>query len=288
METLYKELHISRQAIWKHQKATNAKKESESAIIQDVKCWRKKHPSMGSRQLFHSMKNDGCDLKIGINKFENLLKKNNLTIGKVRSKKPKTSDGKGKEDYPNLTNGLILNDINQLLVADITYYWVDDAWHYLFTLKDVYSQRILDLVPSKNMTSENALKCIRTANKIRGKGALVNCIHHTDNGSQYNANNYKKILTEELGMKISRAETCEQNGSSEQFNHIVKNMYFEGWGIETYKQLVPACKDFLHLNNNERAIKQLGNLSPIVFEKSLKSIPLELRIKKTLHDFETK
>jgi putative transposase len=206
METLYKELHISRQAIWKHQKVTNAKKESESAIIQDVKNWRKKHPSMGSRQLFHSMKNYGCDLKIGINKFENLLKKNNLTIGKVRSKKPKTSDGKGKEDYPNLTNGLILNDINQLLVADITYYWVDEAWHYLFTLKDVYSQRILDLVPSKNMTSENAIKCIRTANKLRGKGALVNCIHHTDNGSQYNANNYKSILVEELGMRISRAE----------------------------------------------------------------------------------
>jgi hypothetical protein len=65
-------------------------------------------------------------------------------------------------------------------------------------------------------------------------------------------------------------------------------MYFEGWEIGTYRQLVPACKDFINLNNNERAIKQLGNLSPIAFENFLKSIPLELRTKKTLYDFETK
>ncbi|MBK9023482.1 MAG: hypothetical protein IPL69_05790 [Saprospiraceae bacterium] len=37
----------------------------------------------------------------------------------------KTSDGKGKKTYPNLTNGLVLNGINQLIVGDITYYMVD-------------------------------------------------------------------------------------------------------------------------------------------------------------------
>lgn len=86
-------------------------------------------------------------------------------------------------------------------------------------------------------------------------------------------------------MQISRAENCMQNGSSEQFHGIIKNMYFEPWGVVTYQEMQLAKPRFLHLNNYERSIAQLGNMSPGTFENELKKIPLELRIKKQLHDF---
>jgi putative transposase len=174
MEALYKEMDISRQAIWKHQQKIAINSIKEKTILAYVKEWRKKHPGMGARPLFYSIKNDGIQLKIGINRFEELLRKNNLNVGIKKTKKPFTSDGKGKDKYENLTNGLILNDINQLIVGDITYFGIGGTFYYIFTLKDVYSQRILELIPSEDMKAISALKCIETAAKMKDlKGVSI-------------------------------------------------------------------------------------------------------------------
>lgn len=284
-ELLYEVGGISRQAIWKFKKKQDSDHLLESLIVDNVDKIREDHPRMGSRQLFHKLKSNGLELGIGINKFEGIISDLGMTVGRARSYWPITSDGKGKKDYPNLANGLILNDINQLLVADITYYRVDGKWHYLFRLKDAYSQREIEIIASKNMKAENAVACIESAVRLRGKEALNNCIHHSDNGSQYEADIFKQALYD-LEMQISRAKSCTQNGSSEQSHHICKNMYLEPWGVTTYKELVVAVERFKYLNNHERPIKQLGNLTPVAFEDHIKNIPLELRIQKTLYNFD--
>ncbi|MCB0647135.1 MAG: hypothetical protein KDC49_10755, partial [Saprospiraceae bacterium] len=96
---------------------------------------------------------------------------------------------------------------------------------------------------------------------------------------------YLKAL-EEYNMLISRSKGCKENGSAEQAHNISKNMYLEPWGINTYEKLVKASKEFEYLNNNERAIKQLGNMTVHQFELSLKEIPKEQRMKRRLHDFQ--
>lgn len=287
MELVYDVSGVSRQGIWKFIKKQKQNELLENVIVDQVDLIRTKHPRMGSRPLYYAIKNKGIDLGIGINKFEYLVSKLGLTVGRARTLKPKTSDGLGKKDYQNLANGLIINDINQLLVADITYYKVDQKWHYIFRLKDVYSQREIEIIASKDLKAEHAVACLESALRLRGATALKNCIHHSDNGSQYEADIFKTKLSE-MGIQISRAKNCKQNGSSEQSHHICKNMYLEPWGITTFKELVLAVKKYKHLNNFERPIKQLGNLTPVEFENRLKQIPLEIRINKTLHDFDKK
>lgn len=284
MEDLYKQLGRSRQQyhqqIHRDQKAN---KES-SLIIQAVIKWRQRHSAMGSRVTYYSLKNSGFSLTIGINKFEKLMAANDLTVGKVKKHGPKTSDGKGKNNYPNLTSGLILNNINQLIVGDITYYWVDNSWHYIFTLKDVYSQRIISLKASKEMKATDALDCLGDYEKLRGRPVAIKTIHHTDNGSQYESKIYKTRM-KYLKLRISRSEKCQENGSAEQLNHIIKNMYLNNWNIKTFKELKQACKEIKYLNNHQRAIKQLDYLTPINFENSIKTIPINKRKKKRMHDF---
>ena len=285
MELLFKTIGKSRQHYWQLMSGKKRKEYFEDEIINIVSKWRKNHSKVGSRPLFHMIEDSGVELGVGVNKFEQILRENHLTIGKIKSKMPRTSDGKGWNNYPNLTNGLQLNDINQLIVSDITYYSIQGDWHYIFTLKDVYSQRVLGLVASRSMKYENALNCIEQMIKLRGKKNLKGCIHHTDNGSQYNALAYVARL-KECKIKISRASSCQENGSSEQLNHIIKNMYFVGWKIDTFEDLQKACKKFMFLNNHERAIKQLGYLSPVKFEEKIRMQKIEDRRIKTLYDFE--
>jgi transposase InsO family protein len=287
MESFYKVINKSRQQYWQIQKREERKEEEEEKIVDAVLKCRLDHPRMGSRVLYHALRNKGIELGVGINKFESIVKNNGLLVGKAKSPKPKGSDGKGKGRYVNKANGIKLNDINQLIVGDITYFEVERAWHYIFTLKDVYSQKVLGLYPSKTMRKEDALKCLEQAVKRRGAEKLHGCIHHTDNGSQYDS----KLIVErlkEIGMKISRARSWQENGSAEQVNHIVKNMYFEGWHVETFKDLKAACKRYIKLNNTERPIKQLGYMTPDEFEKWIERMEEIDRPEKELHNFDKK
>ncbi|MCO5277397.1 MAG: hypothetical protein M9911_05360 [Saprospiraceae bacterium] len=110
------------------------------------------------RDLCITMKCEEIALGVEVNQFEQIIRDHHLVIGKARSRKPKCSDGKGKEDYPNLTNGLELTN-NQLIVLDITHIWITTRWRLYFFLKDVYSQWVV-LTASENLEAKHAITCL--------------------------------------------------------------------------------------------------------------------------------
>ena len=285
MESLYRFLGTSRQ--WHSQYGSRQwdKIAEENRIVSVVKQWRKSHPKMGSRQMYYSLANQGEELQVGINKFENIVSKYDLGAGTAKRFRPLTSDGKGKDHYTNLTNGLIINDINCLIVGDITYFDIKGKWFYIFTLKDVYSQFLLSLKAASTLEGLHAVAALQECENIRGSKYLKGCIHHSDNGSQYNGNAYKLRLSK-LEMKISRADNCQQNGSAEQLNHIVKNMYLNQWSIGSLRELKQACKELQYLNNYQRVIKQLKQRTPVDFEKYIRTLTADQRLKKKMYDFE--
>ncbi len=281
MERLYRYLGITRQGLHQKQKAMLERVIVEETALLDVKKLRIKHPRMGSRSLYYSLGITG----MGVTKFEELLSHKGLTISRKR-KHIITTDSKGSKRYPNLTNGLVLTDINQLIVADITYYSIDNQTLYIFTLKDVYSQRVLSLRGSDNMKAINALWNLEDLVKVRGAGSLSNLICHSDNGSQYDSALFKNRLAE-LEIKISRAENSLQNGSAESLNDVIKNDYlFDHSQIKSLGQLQNALKDLKWKLNNEKAIKSLGYRTVVEFEKHILSLPSSKHPKKTLYDFE--
>ena len=64
-------------------------------------------------------------------------------------------------------------------------------------------------------------------------------------------------------------------------------LYLDGWAISTKKELDQACKELIYLNNEERAIKQLGYRTPNKFEQWVSQIEVNLRPQKELYDFAT-
>ena len=284
MEIFYQFLNTSRQWYAQYKLRQYDKITIENHIVSHVKQWRKLHPKMGSRQMYFSLVNLGIDLPVGINKFESIVSKYHLGAGTANRFRPLTSDGKGKGSYPNLTNGLIIKDINCLVVGDITYFDIKGEWFYIFTLKDVYSQYLLSLIAAHSLEELHAIAALQNFENIRGVKAIKGCIHHSDNGSQYNGNTYKNQLSK-LEMKISRADSCQQNGSAEQLNHIIKNMYLNHWSISSLRELKQACKELQYLNNHQRVINQLEQRTPVDFENYIKTVTVDQRPKKQMYDF---
>lgn len=287
LESLYNYLGTTRQRV--HQMLIrNCENElKEESLKQEILDWRENHKKMGSRAMYHSLLGQNIAIPMGITKFEQFVSRYGLTAGVSKKKWHRTSDGKGKRNYPNLTNGKELRGINELIVGDITYFFMINDLSYLFQLKDVYSQRIVSIIPSRNMEAINAVRGINEVIGLRGRKNLKKCIHHTDNGSQYESKEYRRIL-KDLGMLVSRSSNCQENGSAEHLNHVTKNMYLNEWSIRNFKELEEACKEFQFLNNEQRCIKQLGYKTPVSFEKAVMSIPRMERPMKKLHDFTEK
>lgn len=218
---------------------------------------------------------------VGINKFEKIISKHNLGV-KIKKKRIITTDGLYEAHDKNLINGMVLTDINQVISGDITYLIIGKKTYYIFTLKDMYSKRVLSMRAFENMYAINALLLLKDVKKLRGT-EIFGCIHHTDAGSQYKANIYKKQLSK-LQMKQSIAENCLQNGMAEQLNDQIKNRFL----TDRVKNLKELNKELLEIKTeiNESIPKKiLGYKTPIEFENELKTIPNEKRLKIELYDF---
>jgi transposase InsO family protein len=144
-----------------------------------------------------------------------------------------------------------------------------------------------EILPASTLEAIHLFSCIQIVVKLRGKSNLSQCIFHSDNGSQYDSISVTGLLSEKLKMQISRAQSCQANGSSEQSLHILKNMYLESLHILSFEQLCKECKRIKFLINNERAVQQLRYFSPVLFENSLTAIHLDSRLRKVLYDFKT-
>ena len=279
-EDFYNSNGFYRQLIYKKKKSLVLKRSINNSIVTMILNERKKNKRLGARRMYYKF-----NIKtIGVNKFEKIMSENNLSV-KNRKKRIITTQGVHEQDDRNLINGLILYDINQVIAGDITYLITKNKTYYIFTLKDMYSKRILGLDGSEDMTTESVLKALNQAYKLRGK-SINYCIHHTDAGSQYKSTLYKKYMKKHM-LKPSYADNCLENGMAEQLNGMVKNDYLPS-EIKNVNELKKLLKNIKKKLNEEIPIKELGYKTPIQFECEIEKIPLNQRKKIKLYDFKKK
>jgi len=276
---LYGIAGISKQAFHQHWIQQKKVIQQEEAIIELIKKKRTRHKKMGSRILFYAIK----PVDIGINKFEKLVASKGYGIIRKR-KRIITTQGVHEEGDINLTNGLVLTEINQAIAGDISYVQCGLQTFYVFTLKDAYSKMIVGLTGSDNMMAINAIKTLKQVVKLRGKDNLKGTIHHTDAGTQYKSTVYKKLISS-CKMQRSIAGDCLQNGMAEQLNDVLKNNYLWNEKIKTTSQFNRLLREIKKLINEERPVAALGYRTPIEFEKWIKSVPVDQRPKVKLYDF---
>jgi transposase InsO family protein len=264
MEQIYEVAGISRQGYHKQAFRQGEKTLMYCRIKELVEELREDHPRIGARKLFVMLKLEG---EIGINQFERFLSEEGLGIKVKRSAQKTTNSNHPFYKYTNLLNGIKLTSVNQVWVSDITYFMIGENVYYITFIQDVYSRMILGYSVSDNMLHQNNVKVLQDSIAIRKEADLSKLIHHSDKGGQYCSTNYINILKDKK-MSISMAGTSIENPYVERLNGIIKNDYlYPRKKAHDLKSLRKEMDIVVKLYNENRPHSQLGNLTPLAFEK---------------------
>lgn len=282
-ECIYAVSGIKRQVYFRQMKQQEQQMFIETRTIEMVKTMRMDHPTMGARPLFHALK----ITEMGINRFERLISDSGLGIERKQLWIKTTNSRHNYHKYENLTNGLVLNNVDQLWVSDITY-WIEQQKHYyLLFILDVYSRQILGYTASENMYTVNNLKALELSFQKRGKSVFEQLIHHSDKGSQYCSIDYVKTL-QKARISISMAGNSLENPYAERLNGIIKNGYLQYYDTSSFGKLCKSLDRVVWLYNNEKPHSELGYMTPVGFENLVRQQNENERNKMVLYDFRNK
>lgn len=227
---------------------------------------RKVHPHVGCRKIARQLREPGW----GRDKIEQLLLHNGYRVQYPRNY-TKTTHRQRQYTYPNLIEGMELNNMHQVVQTDITYYRVGERFYYLTFFIDVYSRYISGYAVSKTLEARaniNALKML-LRNRPYDHSKLI---HHSDKGSQYITKGYLKLLGK-YDIKLSMCNEAWENAYTERINRTIKEEYLNGWKIKSYRQLQYHTAKAVRHYNEKRQHQSLQWQTPKDYEFLVSNLP---------------
>ena len=198
-----------------------------------------------------------------------LLREDNLLCLRRQAFVRTTDSNHSLTVYPNLARGLVLSNINQLWVADITYIRLRREFVYLAVILDAYSRRCIGWALSRHIDTELAVKALRLA--LETRIVPPGLMHHSDRGVQYAAADYVALLQEhKIQISMSRTGNPYDNAKAERFMRTLKyeEVYMNDY--ETRAEVLASVQHFIEaVYNRKRLHSAIGYLPPVEFEASL-------------------
>lgn len=183
-----------------------------------------------------------------------------------------------RHDYPVAEN--LLNQTfaptrpNEAWVTDITYVSTDEGWLYLAGVKDVFTCELVGYAMAARMTQDLTAQALWRA--VRNKRPPPGLIHHSDRGSQYCADDYRKLV-KQFGMQasMSRKGNCYDNAPMESFWGSLKNEMIHHQRYATRANAEAAIKEYIEIfYNRQRRHSRLGYDSPALFAEKFREAAL--------------
>jgi putative transposase len=226
-------------------------------------------PSYGYRRIAEELKREG--LVVNGKRIRRVMKlygihpvywKNFITTTDSRHDLPV---------FPNLIKNLVVDRLNQVWVADITYIRLRNGFVYLGAILDRCSRRVIGWAISKRLDRQLCLMALRMA--LSQRGSVHGCIHHSDRGVQYASRDYVELLQRhQLQISMSASGNPYDNAHLESFYKTLKYEEVHLWNYETFQDVLERVPYFLEqVYNRKRLHSAIGYLPPVEFEAAFTS-----------------
>jgi len=218
----------------------------------------------GARRVWHDVLALGH--RCGLHRIERLMRAQALRARPRRRGLPQDRGERSAVASNVLDRQFQADGPNRKWVADFTYLWTAEGWLYVAVVLDLYSRRVVGWSMQAGMTSQLVADALMMAVWRRGKP--VELLHHSDQGSQYTSEHFRKLLAEQgITCSMSRAGEVWDNSAMESFFSSLKTERTARKVYRTREQARSDVFDYIEcFYNPRRRHSTIGYVSPIQFE----------------------
>ncbi len=236
---------------------------NEELVVELVLAQRRKLPRLGGKKLYRILKAEltKMGVKIGRDKFFEILSHNNLLVARKRNYARTTNSMHRFRVYKNLIIGRKTDRAWEIIVSDITYLRLSTGFCYLSLITDVGTRKIVGYDLSDNLGIEGSLRALKMAMKeVRDPVKLT---HHSDRGIQYCSAAYTGIL-KDRGIAISMSEQGNpyENAVAERINGILKQEFLLDATFKSIGTAKQAVDEAIRSYNTLRPHMSIGYQTP--------------------------
>jgi len=251
---------------------------SDEALLVHIRAvYAANRGAYGWPRIWRELRKQG--IRVGKQRVQRLMQKHGIHARGRRKFRVITTDS--KHNLPIAPNLLDRNFTpaapNQAWVGDFTYIATEEGWLFLAVVIDLFSRKVIGWSMRPDMHRNLVIDALEMAWFQRNPSQQAGLIFHSDRGSQYASEDFRKVLEHcSITPSMSRKGNCWDNACSETLFGSLKVERLHGQRFETIRDAKDAVIAWLLWYNQTRMHSTLKYVSPMQFEQDWTDVTMKI------------